>query len=305
MARIRTIKPDFWSDGKVVGLSPEARLLFIGSWNFALCDDGHLPDDPMGLKLKVLPADQVDGVVLLEELLAAGVVVRGATPDGRSYLHVPRLRDHQKVDNRWTPRCFVCSSAKLPSAPSAPSDSPSLPETRASFTEPHRASPSLTAVKERKGKEEKKDLSGKPDEAPGFAEFYAAYPRKEARRKAEQAWRAAIKRATPEDIMAGLARFPFKPERQYQPLPASWLNADRWADEAPTVAMYDVNKLPEPGEGWSATQLDMVLGKDDWTVPEPPADMDADAGYMWQQQQQRRHFALRVQAALEAVGRSA
>ena len=30
MARIRTIKPDFWTDEKVVELSAFARLLFIG-----------------------------------------------------------------------------------------------------------------------------------------------------------------------------------------------------------------------------------------------------------------------------------
>ena len=37
MARIRTIKPEFWTDEKVVTLPFEARLLFIGMWNF--CDD--------------------------------------------------------------------------------------------------------------------------------------------------------------------------------------------------------------------------------------------------------------------------
>lgn len=31
MARIRTIKPDFWTDEKLVKLSMEARLFFIGS----------------------------------------------------------------------------------------------------------------------------------------------------------------------------------------------------------------------------------------------------------------------------------
>ena len=35
MARIRTVKPDIWTDEKFVELSPLARLLFIGLWNFA------------------------------------------------------------------------------------------------------------------------------------------------------------------------------------------------------------------------------------------------------------------------------
>jgi hypothetical protein len=148
MARIRTIKPDFWSDGKNVALSPLARLLFIGSWNFAMCDNGHLADDPFGLKLKVLPADDVDPTELLDELLFSGQIVRGQTADGRSYLHVPRLRDHQKIDGRWTPRCFVCSQNPTETQPA----SPRTPRNSREFgRDPGR----LTAGRERKGRERK------------------------------------------------------------------------------------------------------------------------------------------------------
>ena len=59
MPRIRTIKPEFWTDSKIVALTPHARLLFIGMWNFA-DDHGCVDDDPMQLKLRVLPADHVD-----------------------------------------------------------------------------------------------------------------------------------------------------------------------------------------------------------------------------------------------------
>jgi hypothetical protein len=41
MARIRTIKPEFWTDEKVVECSFEARLMFIGMFNFA-DDKGNL-----------------------------------------------------------------------------------------------------------------------------------------------------------------------------------------------------------------------------------------------------------------------
>ena len=37
MARIRTVKPEFWASEQVMECSPIARLLFIGLWNF--CDD--------------------------------------------------------------------------------------------------------------------------------------------------------------------------------------------------------------------------------------------------------------------------
>ncbi|STV36571.1 primosomal protein I [Klebsiella pneumoniae] len=42
MARIRTVKPEFWTDEKVVECSIPARLLFIGLFNFA--NDNGMPE---------------------------------------------------------------------------------------------------------------------------------------------------------------------------------------------------------------------------------------------------------------------
>ena len=67
MARIRTIKPDFWTDEKIVELSPLARLLFIGLWNFA-DDDGRMPYSTTRIKLQILPADAADISALLGEI---------------------------------------------------------------------------------------------------------------------------------------------------------------------------------------------------------------------------------------------
>lgn len=109
MARGRIISPDFWSDSTIVGLSPLARLFYIGTWNFTYCDKGHLPDDSVGLKLKILPADQIDANDLLEELLNAGRIVR-ITVDGKSFLFIPTFATHQTAskDSRWATRCPVC-----------------------------------------------------------------------------------------------------------------------------------------------------------------------------------------------------
>jgi len=44
MPRIRTVKPEFWTDGAMLRLSDSCRLFFIGLWNF--CDDeGKHPYD--------------------------------------------------------------------------------------------------------------------------------------------------------------------------------------------------------------------------------------------------------------------
>src|SRR6187549_3547836 len=101
MARMRYVKPEYWTDSKIIKLGPWARLLYIGSWNFAICEVGHLDDDAMALKLKVLPADPIDADEVLEEIVAAGRIVRKTLPDGRTYLVIPRLPNHQKTETRW------------------------------------------------------------------------------------------------------------------------------------------------------------------------------------------------------------
>src|SRR5690242_12976023 len=110
MARMRYVKPEYWTDSKIIKLGPWARSLYIGSWNFAICEVGHLDDDAMALKLKVLPADPIDADEVLEEIVAAGRIVRKTLPDGRTYLVIPRLPNHQKTETRWGTRCPYCAA---------------------------------------------------------------------------------------------------------------------------------------------------------------------------------------------------
>lgn len=80
---------------------------------------------------------------------------------------------------------------------------------------------------------EKKDLSSEPDE---FAQWYAGYPRKEAKENARKAFTKARRKASLETLVSGLERYKDAikgKERQYIALPASWLNAGRWEDEIP------------------------------------------------------------------------
>jgi hypothetical protein len=135
MARIRSVKPEFWTDGTIVQLSIPARLFYIGTWNFSLCDRGHLPDDALGLKLKIFPADDVDAASILAELLKAGRLTRRRSADGRTYLFNPRLGEHQKTDARWNSRCPHCTSEEsggftedVVSLPEPRPTSPELPD---------------------------------------------------------------------------------------------------------------------------------------------------------------------------------
>ena len=126
MARIRTIKPEFWTDEKVVQLSFPARLLFVGLWNF--CDDeGFLWDEPLRIKLQILPNDDVDISVLVDELVGAGVVARHRSDNDRSALQVVNFEAHQRVSHPSPSRIAPELSGVLQSPPE---DSRVLPPER-------------------------------------------------------------------------------------------------------------------------------------------------------------------------------
>lgn len=98
MARIRSIKPDYWTDSAVVACSPLARLLFIGIWNHA-DDYGVVKDDPEQLRRQILPDDHVDGEGLIDELVKNRLLLRMTAGEVR-VLCVRTWELHQKVDSR-------------------------------------------------------------------------------------------------------------------------------------------------------------------------------------------------------------
>lgn len=96
MARIRTIKPEFWTSEQIVECSTNARLLFIGLWNF--CDDaGRHPDSPKRIKMEVFPGDDIDVRPLLDQLEGVGLIARYEV-DGEWFIEVKSWKKHQKID---------------------------------------------------------------------------------------------------------------------------------------------------------------------------------------------------------------
>ncbi|WP_103728912.1 hypothetical protein [Novosphingobium sp. HII-3] len=83
MSRIRSVHPGLWTDENFVCLSPIARLLFIGLWNE--CDDGgRFEWRPLRLKMRVLPADNVDMDAIMAELVENQCILKYEV-DGASY----------------------------------------------------------------------------------------------------------------------------------------------------------------------------------------------------------------------------
>ncbi|MFL9933598.1 hypothetical protein P0D88_31375 [Paraburkholderia sp. RL18-103-BIB-C] len=106
MARIRTIKPEFWTNPQVTRVPFAARLLFIGTWNFA-DDHGNLPRDSEKLKLQVFPGDVIDVEPLLLSLIDQGLLteysVRTQGTFAQRFLHIPTFTKHQLVNRPSKP----------------------------------------------------------------------------------------------------------------------------------------------------------------------------------------------------------
>ena len=99
MARIRSIKPEFWTSEQIAECSPNARLLFIGMWNF--CDDYGVHPAKVGtLKMQIFPADdftKAQIAAMVDELKAHGLVIEYSI-ENEYYWFVTGWDKHQRPD---------------------------------------------------------------------------------------------------------------------------------------------------------------------------------------------------------------
>ena len=103
MARIRTIKPDFWKHELISELSAEGCLLAIGILNYA-DDEGYFNANPKLIEAELFPLRKLKTSiqVLLEELTKINYISLAGTPDGRTYGVVNTFLEHQVI-NRSKP----------------------------------------------------------------------------------------------------------------------------------------------------------------------------------------------------------
>ena len=110
MARIRTIKPEFWEDEKIGRLPIPCRLFFIGCWNFA-DDYGVIKGNAALLKSQIFPYDENLRVSEIKKWLNALVEARmlipiilddeNKRPAEESYYLIRTFRSHQVLDKRY------------------------------------------------------------------------------------------------------------------------------------------------------------------------------------------------------------
>ncbi len=99
MARNRMLKPEFWEDEDLAKLSPENRLFYIASWNFA-DDNGILNGSSRWLIAKVFPYDENITTENIEDyifnLSNMGKFYKYQV-DGRDYIYILNFRKHQRI----------------------------------------------------------------------------------------------------------------------------------------------------------------------------------------------------------------
>jgi hypothetical protein len=82
----------------------------------------------------------------------------------------------------------------------------------------------------------------------GFDDFWKVYPRKVAKGSAVKAWRSAIKKAPPDEITSAAGKYKWPDDPKFIPHPATWLNAERWADVegTPKPSFVSTYRPPPP-----------------------------------------------------------
>ncbi len=228
MARIRTIKPEFFTSEDIVSLSPLARLLYVALW----CEadrEGRMQWKPRTFKMRYLPADEIDINTLCDEIVEAGLVKLYG--DGLAF--IPKFGQHQHLNPRETPS--------------------SLPDPHALTTRDQRVSTradtvdasSVTHREEGKGKEgdtrvTRASVHGFP---PGFEVLWAEYPRKVGKDAAAKAFAKRKPDAKLLDAMVAAVKAQksspawTKEGGQFIPYLSTWLNDGRWMDEQPTATI--------------------------------------------------------------------
>ena len=98
MARIRTLKPEFWADEKLAPLDALTRLVFLGLISMA-DDAGRLVDSVKQLDGMLFPQTDDTCGPALESLASASRIIRYVSESGQRLIQIAHWARHQRVDH--------------------------------------------------------------------------------------------------------------------------------------------------------------------------------------------------------------
>lgn len=217
MARIRTIKPEFWDSPGTGRASLAARLLFIAMWNWA-DDYGVGTASPRQLMGFAFPNDDdmtsKEFPSLCKEVQDCYEVVFYEV-DGRPYYEIPSWDKHQKTERKAGRRNPGSDKAEC--------------KKQGTSEDTQGSSADGTGEQGNRGSNKPRTTLA----ADTFDAWWAKYPRKIAKGQASLAYARACKKTSPDVLAAAVERFADASkgtEPKYIPHASTWLNGERWTD---------------------------------------------------------------------------
>jgi len=232
MARIRTIKPQFFHNEDVAALGFGDRLLFIGLWTQA-DRAGRLEDRPLRLKAQLFPYDDLDLDHALGRLVNANLITR-YEGNGVKLIQINTFTKHQQPHQKEPLSEYPGLEPDQSGAGPVPASLIYGEQEGNGVRTPLTPQPS-TALKER------------------FSRFWSAYPRRVAKEAAWHVWQ----RLKPSEeltvaMIAAVRSQILSPQWQkdggeYIPHPRTWLNQGRWEDQP--INRGSISQGPRPSGG--------------------------------------------------------
>lgn len=215
MPRIRTIKPEFWSDEKIGPLDPLTRLVFLGL--ISLADDrGRIFDSLKTIDAFIFPYTDHSSAESLDLLTNLSRIFRYSAANGMKVIQLLGWAKHQVVDH--------------PQKYSLPDPSPEI------LAIVSRESPEILAIVS--GESRSSIMVHDPLVKVLFEEkFWPAYPKKTGKAKCLAWW---MRKKPDSTLLASMlcalewqknsVRWT-KSAGEFVPDPLTWLNGGRWEDD--------------------------------------------------------------------------
>lgn len=284
MARIRTVKPEFWSSPSMRGANPWARLLFVAMWNWA-DDTGRGTANVRELAAFAFPDDEDPIAPTAAELPSLLAEVRGRWDvafyevGGRRYYAIPSWDDHQRNERRaqsrhpgpdtGTPydpgppeqdkRSELRKVAELPTQDRGTSDASDGSSVSGTGEQGNRGSTtSVTADAETHTEPPPPSRSREADEDAEFEAWWSAWPRKVAKGGARKAYRTARRKVTADLLMTAATNQAAAwkstgKDAEFIPHATTWLNQERYNDE---VERPKFTVITNPDSPWAGQRID-------------------------------------------------
>lgn len=254
MARIRTIKPEFWTNEALSALPESTHLLAAALLNYA-DDEGYFNANITLIKAACSPLR--DSPVSIQESLVAlagiGYLATGNGSDGRCYGRIINFRKHQTINR---PSASRIRPLVVSMAGSVSSHGPLTDHSRTEQGTGNREGNGTIRGEDATAGDESENGSGTAQSYPqAFEDFWQAYPtrgrRKRGKSKCYGIWRQAIRAAERQSLVEAAKTYAASDEstRGYARDPERFLKANwwrEWLEPEPPASVPTAISSPPP-----------------------------------------------------------